>query len=82
MLGIFLMAMDGTIVASTYAAIGSEFHRLENTSWIATGYLLTQTSFQYVCSALMIASTHRTFALQDPCAERSTRSPPPSDNRA
>lgn len=32
MLGIFLMAMDGTIVASTYAAIGSEFHRLENTS--------------------------------------------------
>ncbi|KZT75035.1 MFS general substrate transporter [Daedalea quercina L-15889] len=45
MLGIFLMAMDGTIVASTYAAIGSEFHRLENTSWIATGYMLTMTSF-------------------------------------
>ncbi|KAH9937277.1 major facilitator superfamily domain-containing protein [Fomitopsis serialis] len=46
MLGIFLMAMDGTIVASTYASIGSEFHRLENTSWIATGYMLTLTSFQ------------------------------------
>ena len=46
MLSIFLMATDATIVASTYAAIGSEFHRLENTSWIATGYLLTQTSFQ------------------------------------
>lgn len=58
MLGIFLMAMDGTIVASTYASIGSEFHRLENTSWIATGYLLTQTSFQYVCSALLVMCTH------------------------
>ncbi|KAH9836947.1 MFS general substrate transporter [Rhodofomes roseus] len=46
MLGIFLMALDGTIVASTYASIGSEFHRLENTSWIATGYMLTMTSFQ------------------------------------
>lgn len=46
MLGIFLIAMDQTIVASTYAAIGSEFEHLENTSWIATGYMLTLTSFQ------------------------------------
>ena len=62
MLGIFLMAMDGTIVASTYAAIGSEFHRLENTSWIATGYLLTQTSFQYVSSAPPVTHTYPHFA--------------------
>ncbi|KAI0931747.1 hypothetical protein AcW2_000569 [Taiwanofungus camphoratus] len=46
MLGIFLMAMDSTIVASTYASIGSQFEQLQNTSWIATGYMLTMTSFQ------------------------------------
>lgn len=42
------MAMDSTIVASTYASIGSQFEQLQNTSWIATGYMLTMTSFQYV----------------------------------
>jgi MFS family permease len=47
-IGIFLVAMDGTIVLSTYAAIGSELNQLQNTSWIATGYLLTMTSFQSV----------------------------------
>lgn len=62
MLSIFLMAMDGTIVASTYAAIGSEFHRLENTSWIATGYLLTQTSFQCVSSAQFMTYAYSQFA--------------------
>ncbi|PCH33949.1 MFS general substrate transporter [Wolfiporia cocos MD-104 SS10] len=46
MLGTFLIAMDQTIVASTYASIGSEFQHLENTSWITTGYMLTLTSFQ------------------------------------
>lgn len=48
LLATFLVAADFTIVASTYAAIGSEFNHLENTSWIATGYMLTLTSFQYV----------------------------------
>jgi MFS family permease len=47
-IGIFLCAMDGTIVVSSYAAIGSELNQLQNTSWIATSYLLTVTSFQYV----------------------------------
>lgn len=47
-IGIFLAAMDGTIVVSSYAAIGSELRQLQNTSWIATGYLLTLTSFQSV----------------------------------
>ena len=47
-IGIFLAAMDGTIVLSAYAAIGSELNQLQSTSWIATGYLLTLTSFQYV----------------------------------
>jgi len=45
-IGIFLAAMDGTIIASSYATIGSEFKQLHNTSWIATGYMLTLTSFQ------------------------------------
>ncbi|CCM00673.1 uncharacterized protein FIBRA_02712 [Fibroporia radiculosa] len=46
MLSIFLVAMDVTIVTSTYAHIGSQFERLESTSWITTGYMLTVTSFQ------------------------------------
>ncbi|KAH9942963.1 MFS general substrate transporter [Amylocystis lapponica] len=45
-IGIFLVAMDQTIVASTYASIGSQFESLQSTSWIATGYMLTLTSFQ------------------------------------
>ncbi|KAF8918684.1 MFS general substrate transporter [Mucidula mucida] len=44
--GIFLAAMDQTIVVSSYAAIGSELEQLQKTSWIATGYMLTLTSFQ------------------------------------
>ncbi|KAH9850934.1 MFS general substrate transporter [Lenzites betulinus] len=45
-LGIFLVAMDVTIVTATYASIGSQFEQLQNTSWIATGYMLSMTSFQ------------------------------------
>ncbi|PPQ81566.1 hypothetical protein CVT25_013409 [Psilocybe cyanescens] len=44
--GIFLGAMDQTIVVSSYASIGSELKQLQNTSWIATSYLLTTTSIQ------------------------------------
>jgi hypothetical protein len=42
------VSMDGTIVASCYASIGSELKQLQNTSWIASAYMLTMTSFQYV----------------------------------
>ncbi|KAF8735581.1 hypothetical protein AX14_001833 [Amanita brunnescens Koide BX004] len=45
-IGVFLVAMDLTIVVSSYASIGSELNQLQNTSWIATAYMLTQTSFQ------------------------------------
>ena len=64
-IGIFLTAMDQTIIVScmrfrnskwvrstylyfweAYASIGSELNQLQNTSWIATAYLLTITSFQ------------------------------------
>ncbi|KAH8115855.1 major facilitator superfamily domain-containing protein [Phellopilus nigrolimitatus] len=45
-LGVLLAAMDQTIVASSYASIGSELKQLQKTSWVATGYMLTLTSFQ------------------------------------
>lgn len=45
-IGIFIAAMDQTIVVSSYAAIGSELNQLQSTSWIATAYMLTLTSFQ------------------------------------
>uniref|UniRef100_A0A0W0FKX4 Putative member of the major facilitator superfamily n=1 Tax=Moniliophthora roreri TaxID=221103 RepID=A0A0W0FKX4_MONRR len=45
-IGIFLAAMDQTIVLASYASIGSELKQLQKTSWIATGYMLTLTSFQ------------------------------------
>lgn len=47
-IGIFLAAMDGTIIAASYAKIGSDLNHLQNTSWIATGYMLMLTSFQCV----------------------------------
>ena len=35
--GVFLSAMDQTIIVSSYGRIGSDLHALNNTSWIATG---------------------------------------------
>jgi hypothetical protein len=35
-----------TMFRSAYATIGSELNQLQNTSWIATAYMLTLTSFQ------------------------------------
>ncbi|KAF7321996.1 Vacuolar membrane amino acid uptake transporter fnx2 [Mycena kentingensis (nom. inval.)] len=45
-IGVFFTAMDQTIVVSSYAAIGNELEQLQMTSWIATAYMLTLTSFQ------------------------------------
>ncbi|KAI9766621.1 MAG: hypothetical protein M1840_006432 [Geoglossum simile] len=45
-IGIFLSAMDQTVVVSSYGTIGSELKALNNTSWIATAYMLTISSFQ------------------------------------
>ncbi|KFY92421.1 hypothetical protein V498_04979 [Pseudogymnoascus sp. VKM F-4517 (FW-2822)] len=44
--GVFLAALDQTIIVSTYAKIGSEMNALNSTSWIATAYFLTLTTFQ------------------------------------
>ncbi|KAI1878181.1 uncharacterized protein JN550_000363 [Neoarthrinium moseri] len=45
-IGIFLVAMDQTLVIATYGKIGSDLQALNNTSWIATSYFLTLTTFQ------------------------------------
>lgn len=45
-IGIYLGALDQLLTVATYARIGSELHALNNTSWIATAYFLTLTSFQ------------------------------------
>ena len=45
-IGVFLSAADQTIIATSYGRIGSELEALNLTSWIATSYFLTLTSFQ------------------------------------
>ncbi|GAB7358567.1 hypothetical protein MBLNU230_g2628t1 [Neophaeotheca triangularis] len=45
-IGIFLSAADQTLIVSSYAKIGGELQALNRTSWIATAYFLTLTSFQ------------------------------------
>ncbi|KAF8475684.1 putative MFS multidrug transporter [Kalaharituber pfeilii] len=45
-IGIFMSAMDNTIVVASYGRIGTELNELNRTSWISTAYLLTATSFQ------------------------------------
>lgn len=45
-LGSFLAAFDLTIIASIYPSIGSDFNALNQTSYIATAYLLANTALQ------------------------------------
>ena len=45
-IGVFLSAADQTIIVSSYGQIGSDLGALSRTSWIATAYFLTLTSFQ------------------------------------
>lgn len=45
-IGVFLSAADQTIIVSSYGRIGTELNALNRTSWIATAYFLTLTSFQ------------------------------------
>ncbi|KAH1270628.1 hypothetical protein KXX30_006085 [Aspergillus fumigatus] len=42
----FLSGFDGTITASTYAVISSEFNAANTASWLTTSYLITSTAFQ------------------------------------
>ncbi|KAK0721894.1 major facilitator superfamily domain-containing protein [Lasiosphaeria miniovina] len=43
---VFLSGFDGTITASTYAAISSDFDAANNASWLTTSYLITSTASQ------------------------------------
>ena len=43
---VFLYGFDGTITASTYAVISSEFDAANTASWLTTSYLVTSTAFQ------------------------------------
>lgn len=43
---VFLQGFDGTITASTYAVISSEFNAANTASWLTTSYLITSTAFQ------------------------------------
>ncbi|KAK9475637.1 major facilitator superfamily domain-containing protein [Lipomyces japonicus] len=45
-IGVFLSALDGTIVATLLAHIASEFDGFRNVSWIATAYLIACAAFQ------------------------------------
>ncbi|KAL1990530.1 hypothetical protein VTN49DRAFT_6369 [Thermomyces lanuginosus] len=45
-IGVFLSAADQTIIVASYGKIGSDLNALNLTSWIATSYFLTLTSFQ------------------------------------
>ncbi|KAI6260101.1 hypothetical protein MCOR19_003620 [Pyricularia oryzae] len=46
MANVFLFGLDGTIMASTYAVISSEFDAANTASWLTTSYLVTSTAFQ------------------------------------
>ncbi|CAG8575976.1 10982_t:CDS:2 [Ambispora leptoticha] len=50
--GIFLAAVDQTIVATALAKIASDFDALNQVSWVATSFLLTATAFQPVYGKL------------------------------
>lgn len=41
LLGVFLCASDQTLVATSWAKIGSELHALNNASWVTTAYSAT-----------------------------------------
>lgn len=41
-IGVFLAAADQTLVVSTYGTIGTDLKALNNTSWIATAYVILQ----------------------------------------
>ncbi|EPE06733.1 major facilitator superfamily transporter [Ophiostoma piceae UAMH 11346] len=46
MANVFLAGFDGTITASTYAVISSNFGAANAASWLTTSYLVTSTAFQ------------------------------------
>jgi MFS family permease len=45
-MGVFLGAVDASIMATLSAPIASEFHSLSLLSWLATAYLIANATFQ------------------------------------
>ncbi|EEU33637.1 uncharacterized protein NECHADRAFT_56352 [Fusarium vanettenii 77-13-4] len=43
---VLLLGFDGTVTASTYVLISSDFGAANNASWLTTSYLITSTAFQ------------------------------------
>ncbi|CAO3611768.1 unnamed protein product [Cunninghamella echinulata] len=44
--GVGLALLDGSIVATVYPAIGSEFHKSNDIIWVATSYMLSYSALQ------------------------------------
>ncbi|KAK9331792.1 major facilitator superfamily domain-containing protein [Lipomyces starkeyi] len=45
-IGVFLCALDGTVIVTLVSHIASEFHEFRSVSWIATSYLIALAAFQ------------------------------------
>ncbi|KAK9464590.1 major facilitator superfamily domain-containing protein [Lipomyces arxii] len=45
-IGVFLCALDGTVIVTLLSHIASEFHEFRSVSWIATSYLIALAAFQ------------------------------------
>ncbi|KAK9363584.1 major facilitator superfamily domain-containing protein [Lipomyces starkeyi] len=45
-IGVFLCALDGTVIVTLISHIASEFHEFRSVSWIATSYLIALAAFQ------------------------------------
>lgn len=55
---IFLVALDQTIVATAIPRIASQFNALDQVTWIASAYFLTQAGFMLTYGqALRVATT-------------------------
>ncbi|PLN75849.1 MFS multidrug transporter [Aspergillus taichungensis] len=58
--GVFLAALDTTIVATLTAPISSSFHSLSLLSWLATSYLISNAAFQPLSGRLTDIFSRRT----------------------
>ncbi|KAA8644519.1 uncharacterized protein ATNIH1004_008723 [Aspergillus tanneri] len=59
-IGVFLAALDTTIVATLTAPISSSFHSLSLLSWLATSYLISNAAFQPLSGRLTDIFSRRT----------------------
>ncbi len=62
-LGVFLAALDTTIVATLTAPISSSFNSLSSLSWLATGYLIANSACQPLSGKLTDIFSRRTGLL-------------------